>query len=268
MRPGRTTLAAAAALVLGALGAPAASADVTVTQTDSPDPVDRGGTVTVQTTITNNGAAEPDLHAQVGLSRPNEPTPVDDSYLSLTPSQGTCAPSGDSAECELGAVGAGASVTMTAAVRANQSFAQTVSAYICTGPSGCDSGRTFLGTGSSVTQVNYPTVFKGSNKIKLTGVPETCTTSDFKAKAKVKANKVRRTYAYLNGPQSEFGGPLPGGGVEGRIGKARKAKLKVKVHAATLDPGFYELKFAAKRKGGSQLKRSATFQVCGRTFDG
>ena len=32
-------------------------------------------------------------------------------------------------------------------------------------------------------------------------------------------------------------------------------------------PGFYELKIAAKQKGGKQLKRTATFQVCGSTFE-
>ncbi len=37
------------------------------------------------------------------------------------------------------------------------------------------------------------------------------------------------------------------------------------IPANSLDPGFYELRIAAKRKGG-QLKRTATFQVCGPTF--
>ena len=39
------------------------------------------------------------------------------------------------------------------------------------------------------------------------------------------------------------------------------------IQAGALDAGFYELKIAAKRKGGKQLKRTATFQVCGPSFE-
>ena len=52
----------------------------------------------------------------------------------------------------------------------------------------------------------------------------------------MKAKKVTRTYAYLKGPKSEFGTPLPVSGVKGRIAKAKEAKLKVKIQAGALDP--------------------------------
>lgn len=61
MRIGRKTVAGVTALAATAVLAPAASADVTITQTDSPDPVFAGGTATLQTTITNGPFAEPDL---------------------------------------------------------------------------------------------------------------------------------------------------------------------------------------------------------------
>ena len=125
--------------------------------------------------------------------------------------------------------------------------------------------RPHLGSGASITQVDYPTEFSGSNKIKLTGVPATCTNSDFKAKAKVKAKKVTRTYAYLKGPKSEFGTPLPVSGGQGRIAKKKGRKLKVTIQAGTARPRLLRAQIAAKRKGG-QLKRTATFQVCGPTF--
>ena len=156
-------------------------------------------------------------------------------------------------------------VTLTASIAANESFAQAVSVFTCLVPTNCEF-EFALGSGGSTTQVNYPTVFSGSGKIKITGVPAACANSDFKAKAKVKAKKVSRTFAYLNGPKSEFGNPLPVSGVKGRIAKSKKAKLKVKIPAGALDPGFYELKFAAKRKGSGQLKRTAVFQVCGPSF--
>ena len=264
MRSGRTTLAVTTAMVFGAIAAPAASAAIAVTQTASPDPVDQGGTVTVQTTLTNGPTAEPDARAHVKITRPGTQTPVDSTYLTFTTSLGTCTFSGGSAECLFGAVPANASIQLTATVQANESFAQTVVAYKCTAPPACDF-QTDLGTGASISQVDYPTEFSGSNKIKLTGVPATCTNSAFKAKAKVKAKKVTRTYAYLKGPKSEFGTPLPVSGEAGRIAKKKGRKLKVDIPANSLDPGFYELRIAAKRKGG-QLKRTATFQVCGPTF--
>jgi hypothetical protein len=204
------------------------------------------------------------MRAHVTMSRPGVQTPVDNTYLSFVTSNGTCTASGSSHECFFGNIPAGGVVTLTASIQANESFAQTVSVFRCVVQTNCEFEES-LGSGASITQVNHPTEFSGSNKIKITGVPATCTNSDFKAKAKVKAKKVSRTFAYLNGPQSEFGTPLPVSGVKGRIAKSKKAKLKVKIPAGALDPGFYELKFAAKRKGG-QLKRSAVFQVCGPSF--
>ncbi len=263
MRSGRTTLAVAAAMVIAAIAAPSAWADATVTQTSSPETVDQGGTVTLATTITS-AVAEPDLRAHIKITRPGTQTAVDSNYATFTTDKGTCTASGGSAECLFGAVAANVPIHLTATVQANESFAQTVVAYKCTAPPACDF-QTQLGTGASITQVDYPTEFSGSNKIKLTGVPTTCTNSAFKAKAKVKAKKVTRTYAYLKGPKSEFGTPLPVSGESGRIAKAKGRKVKAKIPADTLDPGFYELRIAAKRKGG-QLKRSATFQVCGPSF--
>lgn len=268
MRIGRTTLAGVAGLAVMAVLAPVAAASVTITQTDSPDPVDQGGTVTLHTTITNTGAAESDLRAHVRLARPGTQTAVDDTYASFSTSNGTCSGGVGSsgADCVFGPVAAGASVTLDATVTANESFAQTVAAYRCTAPPQCDF-ETPLGSGGSITQVNYPTVFEGSGKIKLKGVPTACTNSSFKVKAKAKGKKVSRIYAYLKGPKTEFGTPTSGQRVSGRIAKKKGSKLKVTVAANGFDPGFYDLKIAAKQKGGSQLKRTATFQVCGSTFE-
>jgi hypothetical protein len=270
MRIGRTTLAGVAGFAVMAVLAPAAWAaeGVTITQTDSPDPVDQGGTVTLQTTITNTGTAQSELRAHVRLARPGTQTAVDDQYVTLSPSQGNCSGGAgtSAAECVFGAVGASATVTINATVIANESFAQTVSAFRCTAPPQCDF-ESPLGSGGSITQVNYPTVFEGSSKIKLKGVPATCTNSSFKVKAKAKGKKVSRIYAYLKGPKTEFGTPTSGQRVSGRIAKKKGSKLKVTVAANNFDPGFYDLKIAAKQKGGKQLKRTATFQVCGSTFE-
>ena len=264
MRGGRTTLAVAAAMVIAAVAAPAAGAAVTVTQTDSPDPVDQGGTVTVTTTLTSD-VAQHDLRAHINISRPGSQTPVDNTYLTLNADRRACQLTGAStAECGFGA-GAGEHPGPRDDDRPGERVIPAAGAGLLLHRAPGLRLPDRLGQGGSTTQVNYPTEFKGSGKIKLTGVPATCTNSDFKAKAKVKAKKVSRTYAYLNGPKSEFGTPLPVSGVHGRIAKKQGSKLKVKIQAGALDPGFYELKIAAKRKGG-QLKRSAIFQVCGPSF--
>ena len=83
---------------------------------------------------------------------------------------------------------------------------------------------------------------------------------------KAKSKKANRVYVYLKGPTSEFGDPLPVSGVSGRIKKAKGSKAKVKIAENTLDPGFYELKVSAKRKGKGAVSRSAKFQVCGPNF--
>ena len=269
MRRGRTTLATAAALVVAAVVAPSAWGAMTVTQTDSPDPVIAGQFVTLQTTITNGPTAESDVRAHVNLSRPGSQTASEALYESFTTSQGTCAVASNSqgAECLFGPVPANGSVQLNMTVRASQSFAQTVSVFKCTVPTNCEF-ETALGSAATTTQVNHPTVQNGTRKIKLTGTFETCTNSAFTAKAKVKNRNIKlsRLLAYLKGPKSEFGTPLPSSGVSGQIGKTKRHKLKVKVPANTFDPGIYELKIVARRKNGKQFKRSSTFQVCGPTF--
>ena len=84
--------------------------------------------------------------------------------------------------------------------------------------------ETQLGSGGSTTQVDYPTTFKGSNKVKITGVPGECTNSAFKVKAKSK--KANRVYVYLKGPTSEFGDPLPVSGVSGGSRRPRARRRR------------------------------------------
>ncbi len=268
MRIGRTTLAGVAGLAAIAALAPAAWADVTVTQTASPDSVFPGGTATLQTTITNGPIAESDLRARVSLTRPGSQTKAKALYESFTPSQGTCSVSVSTGtvDCSFGAVAANAAVKLDASVQAKQSFEQTVVAYRCGSPV-CDV-QTTLGTVATTTEVNHPTVYSGTSKIKLTGLFQTCTNSAFTAKAKVKNGntKISRMTASLSGPESEFGAPLPPSNQDGRLKKAKGRKLKVKVPGNRLDAGFYDLKIVAKRKGGKKLTRTAHFQVCGPSF--
>ena len=75
--------------------------DLTVTKTDSPDPVYVGSELTYDVNVKNNGAA---TAGGVTLAD-NLPDGV--SLNSVTPSQGTCSPSGQTISCQLGTLGPG-----------------------------------------------------------------------------------------------------------------------------------------------------------------
>jgi hypothetical protein len=86
--------------------------DLVVTKTASPTTVQEGGLITWTMTVTNVSSVDaPNVQ---GL-KINE-TSFKTELISLTPSQGTCAPSPPS--CDLGFIAAGASVTITAVTRA------------------------------------------------------------------------------------------------------------------------------------------------------
>jgi uncharacterized repeat protein (TIGR01451 family)/CSLREA domain-containing protein len=89
----------------------AAVADLSLTKTDSPEPVGLKKVLTYTLTVSNGGPSdatavtvEDELPAQV-------------QFISATPSQGTCTHSGGVVTCSLGSVAAGASATVTIQVR-------------------------------------------------------------------------------------------------------------------------------------------------------
>jgi uncharacterized repeat protein (TIGR01451 family) len=90
-------------------GPPPVSADLSVTKTDSPDPVTAGSNLTYTITVTNNGPADADS-AQV-----TDAVPAGTSFVSVTPSQGSCDGTTD-VLCTLGPLANGASATVTLVV--------------------------------------------------------------------------------------------------------------------------------------------------------
>jgi serine protease AprX len=88
----------------------ASAADLAVAQTDSPDPTIPTVNVTYTLTVTNNG---PITANDVTL---DDAMPGGTSFVSATPSQGTCGHTGLDAECSLGTLDAGASATVTLVV--------------------------------------------------------------------------------------------------------------------------------------------------------
>jgi len=85
-------------------------ADLAITNSDSPDPVGAGQTLTYTLGVTNNG---PSNAPSVSVTD-NLPSGV--TYQSATPSQGTCSQATGTVSCDLGAVASGAGATVTIAV--------------------------------------------------------------------------------------------------------------------------------------------------------
>ena len=91
--------------------APAQNANISVTKTDSPDPVLAGQQLTYNLTVGNAGP-----RAATG-SQLTDTLPGNVTFVSATPSQGTCSQTGVTVSCSLGTVANGANATVQIKVR-------------------------------------------------------------------------------------------------------------------------------------------------------
>ena len=82
-------------------------ANLAITKTDAPDPVAVGSPLTYTLTATNNG---PSPATGVTVT---DTLPANVTFVSATPSQGTCTQAGGTVTCPLGALASGASATVT-----------------------------------------------------------------------------------------------------------------------------------------------------------
>ncbi|MGQ0593320.1 MAG: S8 family serine peptidase [Gammaproteobacteria bacterium] len=96
--------------------------DLSITMTDSPDPVPGGGTLTYTMTVTNHGPDE------VGGVAVTDPIPGGATLVSSGPSQGACVGTTE-VTCNLGtlAIGAGATVTVRVGAPGHGSISNTAS---------------------------------------------------------------------------------------------------------------------------------------------
>jgi uncharacterized repeat protein (TIGR01451 family) len=99
----------------GAAAAPG-DADLSITKTDSPDPVVQGSNLTYTIRVTNHGP----MGATNVVVTDNLPNTSDVDYVSATPSAGTCTKAGNVVTCELGAVANGATPTVSIVVKAKK----------------------------------------------------------------------------------------------------------------------------------------------------
>jgi len=84
-----------------------AAADLSLTKSDSPDPVSRGGTLIYSIVVTNNG---PGSAAGVQLT---DALPANVQFVSAASTAGSCTQTGGTVACNLGDLSNGTSVTVT-----------------------------------------------------------------------------------------------------------------------------------------------------------
>src|SRR5690242_16691482 len=107
------------AVYSGGAGAAPGPTDLSITKTDSPDPVVQGNNVTYTIRVTNNGTGATADATNVTVTD-NLPSNSDIDYVSATPSAGTCTKAGNAVTCQLGQVDAGTSATVTIVVKAKK----------------------------------------------------------------------------------------------------------------------------------------------------
>jgi uncharacterized repeat protein (TIGR01451 family) len=112
----------------GASAAPGPT-DLSITKTDSPDPVVQGNNVTYTIRVTNPNPSGGNDAASVVVTD-NLPSTADVDYVSATPSAGTCTKSGNTVTCDLGTVAAGTTATVTIVVKTKKTGTITNTATV------------------------------------------------------------------------------------------------------------------------------------------
>ena len=99
----------------GAAAAPGPT-DLSITKTDSPDPVIRGNNLTYTIRVTNNGTND----ATNVVVTDNLPASSDIDFVSSSTTAGTCQRTGNTVTCDLGQVNGGSNATVTIVVKAKK----------------------------------------------------------------------------------------------------------------------------------------------------
>ncbi len=109
-------------------------ADLDVTQSDSPDPVSAGSELTYTLQVANSGPAGAN-----GATLTDE-LPAGATFVSASPSQGTCSHSSGTVTCSLGTLGSSASATVQIVVRPQSAGQVTNTAFVNAAETDPDTG--------------------------------------------------------------------------------------------------------------------------------
>ncbi len=134
--------------------ASATEADVAITKTASPEPVNQGTSLTYTLQVTNNGPA-----VAQGVTVSDNPLPPEVTYVSVSTTQGTCTYtlSTNSVGCSLGSISVGGLVIVTINVTANTFSSSTQSTNTATISSTTTDPNTSNNSSSSLSTILSPT---------------------------------------------------------------------------------------------------------------
>ncbi len=258
-------IAVVAAVVLAVLAATAV-ASVTLTGSPSADVVDRGAAVTDTFTVTNStpgctSFCDGKYSLDMLLVRTKSDAPVDNPFLSVTTTFGTCSVEPvDSygyhyAVCDFGPLSAmPATIQVSASIQANESFDNFAGIS--------EDRQSIMETANPITEVIYPPDVSGSADLVIKGLPAGCASHDLKLKAHAKGD-IGRFTATLAGPRDEWGARYSDSFGKTIARAAGKSRLKVEVPVSKLEPrGFYLITLQAVRKGHPTLAKKVNLQIC------
>jgi hypothetical protein len=268
---GKRCLAVTSVVVLALLAVPSAAPafedDLGVTQSLSATRAKPGGTISVESTVTNVGTrAQPETFVELGTLAAYE-RGANDPYVSFSSSQGSCVD--NSAEafgtvyhdlvCTLGALAPGQTAVVHASMQINQSAVHSTILLPNDHEGGYLDANHSNDAGSQAFYLDVPPTVSGSKKIKLLGLPQGCATGDFTltAKSKIARTKKMRVNAEL-GLGEEGSGLTFSKQVKGR-------KISMSIPASKAEPqltGSYTVVVKAKLGGGHALKTTIEFTRC------
>jgi uncharacterized repeat protein (TIGR01451 family) len=167
-------LAGISVLALGALvtlllgftgGAGASGHDLVLTKSDNPDPVTRGSNLTYTIQVQNNAAPATGVVVTDTL-----PAQVD--FVSATPSQGTpCVQSGGTVTCNLGAMAAGSTASVTIVVRPKRTGTISNTAVVASTPADTNTANNSVTESTTVVSK----AAQGKKKVRLSCAAPTIT---------------------------------------------------------------------------------------------
>jgi len=146
-----------AAVSTGGAAAAPGPTDLSISKTDSPDPVVQGNNLTYTITVSNLGVND----ATSVVVTDNLPSASATDFVSATTSAGTCQHTGNSVTCDLGQVSAGTNVVVTIVVKAKKSGTLSNTATVASP----DDTNAANNSATAATTVNKPG--KGNKKVKL-----------------------------------------------------------------------------------------------------
>ncbi len=253
--------------------AQAASNDLGVTQTLSATKSKPGGTIEVNSTVTNLGT-QPYPNAYVEVATLKGKILVfnaNDPYSSFTTSQGSCADNNadqgitpQAQVCNLGTLAPGQSVQIKATITVHESGVQTTTLLPKPGENEYNDAVKSNDAANQSFYLDVPPKVSGSKRLKLKGLPKGCVTGDFTLTAisKVAGTKKMKIKADLGfnrktGHHLVFSKQANGGKVKMRV-PASKADFQI-------DEGTfptYSVIVKAKLGGGHAETTKVEFKRC------